>query len=78
MSRVCTTGVYPFITIYMHVVCVHVHVCVRVCCAFISHVFTSWETPLWDGFPGYDTPRTRSNRGTIGWALSMTPMTIVE
>ena len=55
----------------MHAVCVHVHVCVLVYCACISQcVFTSWENHLWDGFPSYDTPRTRSNRDTIGWALS--------
>lgn len=69
--RMCTTSVYAFIIIYMHAVCVHVHVCVLVYCACISQcVFTSWENHLWDGFPSYDTPRTRSNRGTIGWALS--------
>ena len=38
MSRVCTTGVYPFITIYMHVVCVHVHVCVLVCVVHLFHM----------------------------------------
>lgn len=34
--RMCTTSVYAFIIIYMHAVCVHVHVCVLVYCACIS------------------------------------------